>query len=326
MKKRIKYIFLLTIFLIFCNKVDALSVARNPLTISEGSSDTVEIYANVGDNTVSEIKFTLIYYSDNAKASFIPAGGTNCDTVNSTHTITFSEGKSGRILLGQVKITISDNAGITSASAYAHAAFAKTVDGDIINLNNVMINVNINNTTPSTTEPVTTEPTTTVVVEPTTTASQVTTTEKTTTKTTTTTTTTTKPRENKGLLKEINSKIVTINLEDDVYEYTVNVSETLEELDLVPVANDEDTKIEISSQKLSELDEKKITITLSNGNDKEKYVIKVNVVPKPTVKPVAIDDTNFVEKNGYKAKWIIVIILLGTLLIFSILFLNNKKK
>ena len=165
--------------------------------------------------------------------------------------------------------------------------------------------------------------TTVIPVVPTTTV-PVTTTERTTT--TTTTTTTTKVRENKGLLKEINSKIVTINLEDNVYEYTVNVSETLEELDLVPVANDENTKIEISSQKISELKDKKITITLSNNSDKEEYIIKVNTVPKPTVESVTIDNNMFVEKNGYKAKWIIAIILLGTGLIFSILFLNNKKK
>ena len=225
-----------------------------------------------------------------------------------------------------MKIDVYNNVNATTASAaYAYAAIAKTVDGTIVNLSNVLINVNVGNTTPSTTVPITTESTTvTTTVAPITTVQKVTTTERTTT--TSVTTTTTKPRENKGLLKEINSKIVTINLEDNVYEYTVNVIETLEELDLVPVANDEKTKIEISSQKISELKDKRITINLSNNSDKEEYIIKVNTVPKPTVKPVTIDNSEFVEKNGYKVKWIVVIVLLGTGLILCILFLSNKKK
>ena len=247
MKKRIKYILTIFLLLVFTSRVDALSVSKNPITIDEGSSDTVELYANLGDNVVNEIEFTLIYYSDNATASFIPASGINCNTVHSTHTLTFTEGKSGRILLGRIKMEISNNANITAASALAHTATAKKTDGGVVNLKNVMLYVNVNKTTPIVNDETTTT-TTTTTTQPTT--KTTTTTTKPVTTTTTTTTTTTKPRENKWLLKAINSKIVKINLEDDVFEYTVNVYDTLSELDLVPVANDENTKIEISNQKI----------------------------------------------------------------------------
>lgn len=325
MKKRIKYIFITILMLMFCSKVDALSYSKNTLTINEGESGTVELYANVGESEVNEIKFTFVYYDDNVTAVFQAVSGYNCTTVKTSHTITFNEGKTGRILLGT--ITVRDkNSNITSTSAYAYAAIAKKTNGDVINLNNVVLNIKINKVTPTTNnnETTTTTTTTTNVVDNTTTTTAPKST--TTTTTTTTSTTTTKVRENKGLLKEINSKIVKINLEDDVFEYTVNVNENLEELDLLPVANDENTKVDISSQKISELKDKKITITLKNGNDEEKYIININLVPKPTVPEVVIDNEKFVEKNGYKGKWIIAIIFLAGTLVASVLFANSKKK
>ena len=315
MKKRIKYVFLLFVMLIFWGKVDALSVSKNGLTIAPGGSDTVLLYADVGDNEINEIKFTFIFYSNSVPAEFHVAGGYNCDTVGTRHTITFNEAKTGKILLGSIDISVSSDATVTSASAYAHTAIAKKTDGETIELNSVLININVTGGSTSNNDTTTTSTTSTTTTKVTTTTS-----------TTSTTTTTTKARENKGLLKEIQSKIVRIDLEDDVFEYTVNVGEGTEELDLVAVPNDEKTKVDISNQKISELDDKKIIITLTNENVKEEYVIKINVVPKPTVPEVVIDNGEFVEKSGYRGKWVLAIAFLVIVLAVSIFLINTKKK
>jgi len=333
MKKRIKYISIVFLMLIFCSKVEAFSVSKNILTINEGESETVELYADVGDNSVNKIVFLFVRDSYDVATTFNPVGGINDSHGNtSTHTLTFNEAKTGRILLGTIIVSVHKNPAIIATEARAMNGVATTTDGESINLKLARINININKVTPTTNNnetaitTTTTTTTTTKVIDNTTTKTTTTTVPKSTTTTTTTTSTTTKVRENKGLLKNIESKIVKINLEDDVFEYTVNVYDTLDELDLEPIANDENTKIEISNQKISELEDKQIVINLSNKDIKEKYVIKVNVVPKPTVAPIEIDNKNFVEKHSYKGKWIVAIVFLGIVLTLSVLLLNSKKK
>jgi len=321
MKKRIKYIFTLFLLTLIFGKVEALSVSKNTLTIDEGNSDTVELYANVGDKNIKEISFSFVYDSYDAPANFIPVSGYNSTSVGTSHTIIFTEGKSGQILLGTIKVEVIKNPKIVSSEARAVNVVATTDEDEKINLKNAAVTININKVTPTVKE----ENTTTANVNTTTTT---TTTTRATTRTTTTTvgTTTTVMRENKGLLKDIESKIVKIDLKDDIFEYTVSVREGIQELDLKVIPNDDKTKIDISSQKISELDNNKIFINLSNDTLEEKYVINVNVVSKSSIKDVEIDREKFVEKTGYRGKWLVAIVLLAITLVVSVLFVSNKKK
>ena len=55
----------------------------------------------------------------------------------------------------------------------------------------------------------------------------------------------------------------------------VTYKEDVEELDLNPIARDKKYKIEISSQKISELIDNQIIITVKYGEKKEEYKIKI---------------------------------------------------
>lgn len=125
-----------------------------------------------------------------------------------------------------------------------------------------------------------------------------------------------------NLLKGITSKIVNIDLKDNVYTYEVNVKEDVKELDLVAVPKDEKSKVVISSQKISDLKDGKITINVTSpSNTKEEYTVKVNVLKTDKVE---IDKEEFKADSSYKGKWVVVIIVSVVALLFG--FTLSKKE
>ena len=125
-----------------------------------------------------------------------------------------------------------------------------------------------------------------------------------------------------NLLKGITSKIVNIDLKDNVYTYEVNVKEDVKELDLVAVPKDEKSKVVISSQKISDLKDGKITINVTSpSNTKEEYTVKVNVLKTDKVE---IDKEEFKADSSYKGKWVVVIIVSVVALLFG--FALSKKE
>lgn len=129
-----------------------------------------------------------------------------------------------------------------------------------------------------------------------------------------------------NLLEKIESEIVKIDLQKDVYEYTVKIKENIKELDLKAIAKDENYKVEISSQKISELKDNKIIITVKDGDNKEEYVIKVDVEKEKEkeVNELEIDEEEFESTYKYKGKWITLIIIMSVVLVVG-LFLTKKK-
>lgn len=125
-----------------------------------------------------------------------------------------------------------------------------------------------------------------------------------------------------NLLKGITSKIVNIDLKDNVYTYEVNVKEDVKELDLVALPKDEKSKVVISSQKISDLKDGKITINVTSpSNTKEEYTVKVNVLKTDKVE---IDKEEFKADSSYKGKWVVVIIVSVVALLFG--FTLSKKE
>ena len=133
-----------------------------------------------------------------------------------------------------------------------------------------------------------------------------------------------KNKENtKDLLKEINSEIVNIKLKENVFEYEVAIDKDTSELDLSPVAIDDKYKVEVSNQKISELEDNTITITVSDDIDKSTY--KINVKVKEENNSVEIDNSEYKEEKSYKGKWIFLIVCLSIILFFGVL-INKKSK
>ena len=270
-------------FTIFSN-VYALEVSKSDLTLERGSSENIELYLNT-DYDIISVTFTMVFSTYDIPADFQPvSGATDTNPFGITHTVIFDEAKTGKVTIGYVGVSVKYNGSDTVGSVNIHTGSAKTTSGDTIYLDNKNINITVG----------------TPVEEP-----------------------KEEPKDDdtdKNLLDKIESNIVIINLKPNQYEYTIKIDETVDELDLKAIPKDENTQIDITSQKLTELEENKITITAKNGDTEQKYIINIETKEDAIV----IDNEEFKEDKSYKAKWIVVSILLIVALLASML-LSRKK-
>jgi len=91
---------------------------------------------------------------------------------------------------------------------------------------------------------------------------------------------------------------------------------------------DEDYKVEMSSQKISELENNSIKIKVSvNNKEYQEYVVNVKVVEKEKTdqQQLDVDKSEFKGNNSYKVKWIGMIVILISVIVLSILFSKKSK-
>ena len=287
MRRRLFVLFLMLVIFLPC-QVNALSVSKKNVTIDKGSNQNVELSAVVEEEIV-KINFSLVYTSYDVPAYFIIGSGLTESVNGIKHSISFSEGMTGNVKLGNIKVSVVDNPKVVSGTVNIHSATALTSDGETINLDTQMINVTVggNNNTPTVTAPKDDD------------------------------------KETKdNLLSKIESNIVNIELKKDVFEYTVNVKENVEELDLNPILVDDKYEVEISSQKISELEDSKIVIKVKNGNVVEEYKILVNVIEEVKTE---VDKSEFKNDYSYKGKWLFLVIVFGVILFAGLLLLKKDK-
>lgn len=299
-------LFIVFMFFIYSN-VFALTLDSTDLEIEAGKNKKVNLYADLPEGTM-QVEFVLVFDSYDIPVVFNVAKGIKDENPDGpSHTLVFSESTSGKTLLGTVTARVVKSPKIKEAGANLHSAKAIDADGEKTNLNNKDIIVKVvkkneevapnnqentnNNNNNQNNEPNDNQETNT--------------------------------KEKGMLLDKINSSIVNIELKDKVYEYSVNVKEEVSELDLVAVPKDKKYTVNISNQKISELTDNKITITVINGKDKEEYTIKVNVIKD--AQKVEIDDTEFEVNNGYKTKWIVSLVGLVVVLVAGVFLMNREK-
>ena len=286
MKKMSKYIF--TIFLIILSvvKVNALSLSESNLTIANGSSKNVVLYAN-SETLINKVEFTMVYTTYDIPANFIVNSNyTDSNPNGIKHTINFNEELSGKIELGSIDIRVVNNPKESAGTINIHSAKGYTKNGEIVNLNIQNINVLVGKETPVNNQNDTNKE---------------------------------EKEIEKNLLKEIESKLVNIELKEDVYEYRISIKEDIKELDLKPILKDEKYKVDISTQKISEIKDNKITIKVSNGDYQEEYIININIKEN-----ITIDNSEFKKDNSYKSKWIVMIVIFSVILLVSLIFTNKK--
>lgn len=275
-----RIIFLLVVFLINLPLVSALSVDSTELTVAKGEKSTVNVYADLKEET-TKVSFSLVYTTYDVPATFKAEEGITLKTNKTKNTLTFSEAQKGQVKLGTIEISILKSAKANKGTIRLNSATATSKSGNISKLDPVELTVTIGTSTNNSTS----------VKE-------------------------------SNLLKGITSKIVNIDLKDNVYTYEVNVKEDVKELDLVAVPKDEKSKVVISSQKISDLKDGKITINVTSpSNTKEEYTVKVNVLKTDKVE---IDKEEFKADSSYKGKWIVVIIVSVVALLFG--FTLSKKE
>ena len=275
-----RIIFLLVVFLINLPLVSALSVDSTELTVAKGEKSTVNVYADLKEET-TKVSFSLVYTTYDVPATFKAEEGITLKTNTTKNTLTFSEAQKGQVKLGTIEISILKSAKANKGTIRLNSATATSKSGNISKLDPVELTVTIGTSTNNSTS----------VKE-------------------------------SNLLKGITSKIVNIDLKDNVYTYEVNVKEDVKELDLVAVPKDEKSKVVISSQKISDLKDGKITINVTSpSNTKEEYTVKVNVLKTDKVE---IDKDEFKADSSYKGKWVVVIIVSVVALLFG--FTLSKKE
>lgn len=275
-----RIIFLLVVFLINLPLVSALSVDSTELTVAKGEKSTVNVYADLKEET-TKVSFSLVYTTYDVPATFKAEEGITLKTNTTKNTLTFSEAQKGQVKLGTIEISILKSAKANKGTIRLNSATATSKSGNISKLDPVELTVTIGTSTNNSTS----------VKE-------------------------------SNLLKGITSKIVNIDLKDNIYTYEVNVKEDVKELDLVAVPKDEKSKVVISSQKISELKDGKITINVTSpSNTKEEYTVKVNVLK---TNKVEIDKEEFKADSSYKGKWVVVIIASVVALLFG--FTLSKKE
>ena len=275
-----RIIFLLVVFLINLPLVSALSVDNTELTVAKGEKSTVNVYADLKEET-TKVSFSLVYTTYDVPATFKAEEGITLKTNTTKNTLTFSEAQKGQVKLGTIEISILKSAKANKGTIRLNSATATSKSGNISKLDPVELTVTIGTSTNNSTS----------VKE-------------------------------SNLLKGITSKIVNIDLKDNVYTYEVNVKEDVKELDLVAVPKDEKYKVVISIQKVSELKDGKIIINVTSpSNTKEEYTVKVNVLKTDKVE---IDKEEFKADSSYKGKWVVVIIISVVALLFG--FTLSKKE
>lgn len=275
-----RIVFLLVVFLINLPLVSALSVDNTELTVAKGEKSTVDVYADLEEET-TKVSFSLVYTTYDVPATFKAEEGITLKTNKTKNTLTFSEAQKGQVKLGTIEISILKSAKANKGTIRLNSATATSKSGNISKLDPVELTVTIGTSTNNSTS----------VKE-------------------------------SNLLKGITSKIVNIDLKDNVYTYEVNVKEDVKELDLVAVPKDEKSKVVISSQKISELKDGKIIINVTSpSNTKEEYTVKVNVLKTDKVE---IDKEEFKADSSYKGKWVVIIIVSVVALLFG--FTLSKKE
>lgn len=299
MKHFLKFICLIVTFFMLTTGVLALTVSENNIEIPKSDRKSIELSTN-SEEMLTSVEFTLVYTTYDIPASFIVNPNyTDSNPNGIKHKIIFSEPINGNIILGNININVVDNPKDNTGTVNIHSAIGYTESGETINLTSQNINVTVLNNRETNTE--------TNEIE--------------------------KPKEDeqeetkefdKNVLKEIKSDLVKINIQKDIFEYTITINNDIEKLDLEPIAINESYKVEISNQEIATLEDNKIKITITdNKGNKIDYIIKVNILKD--ISDIEIDDSDFKEKNTYKGKWIILVIIFSTILLFGLILTRKKK-
>lgn len=284
MNKILKLIFISFALFFMTNRVFALTVSDSNITMSPGTSKEVEL-STTTEVEVSRVEFTLVYSTYDVPANFVVNNiYTDGNPNGIKHIVNFDTPVSGTIKLGTVKINTVNSPREITGTINIHSAKAITATGETINLNSQNINVTIG-----------------------------------------------EPKEepanddyDKNLLKEIKSNKVRIELVKDTFDYEITIDKDLEELDLEPIAINDKYKVTTSTQKISDLEDNKITITVEdNDNHIVTYNIKVNILKD--IKNATIDKNTYKEKNTYQGKWLLAIIFFGIALFASLVYIKKGK-
>ncbi|MBR3162064.1 MAG: hypothetical protein IKF19_04970 [Bacilli bacterium] len=144
MKRVVKCLVLLMLLIIPVNSIDALSLSKNEVTLSNGGSEKIELYAT-SDVSLKRVDFNLVYSTYDIVGDFI-VNSKYKDTVSSgtKHSIVFDKEENGKILLGVINVKTSDK-GVNGIISLNNAIGVTSTNREI-GLNSQMINITVGDT------------------------------------------------------------------------------------------------------------------------------------------------------------------------------------
>lgn len=328
--KKFKCVLLFIVLMIFSVvKVNALSVDKNEITIKNGGKETINLSTNV-EVEVSSVVFRLVYTSNDVPANFYVNGYTD-NITGTVHEISLGTSTSGNISLGTIEVKVVDSPKDKIGSINIVEAKAITPEGDEVPLERQTITITVDNSDNTTSNDdidnsinnngnTVTNPDNNLEDNSSNTDNVTSDKKDESTLKEEGIKKDDKETEKVNLLKSIDSDLVNINLKNNVYDYVVKVKEDIKELDLKPVAIDDSYKVEVSSQKIEELVDGKITITISKEDVKEVYTINVKIL-----EDIEVDNNEFSSSYSYKGKWITIIVILSVVLVIGLLFVRKRR-
>lgn len=141
-----RIIFLLVVFLINLPLVSALSVDSTELTVAKGEKSTVNVYADLKEET-TKVSFSLVYTTYDVPATFKAEEGITLKTNTTKNTLTFSEAQKGQVKLGTIEISILKSAKANKGTIRLNSATATSKSGNISKLDPVELTVTIGTST-----------------------------------------------------------------------------------------------------------------------------------------------------------------------------------
>lgn len=141
-----RIIFLLVVFLINLPLVSALSVDNTELTVAKGEKSTVNVYADLKEET-TKVSFSLVYTTYDVPATFKAEEGITLKTNTTKNTLTFSEAQKGQVKLGTIEISILKSAKANKGTIRLNSATATSKSGNISKLDPVELTVTIGTST-----------------------------------------------------------------------------------------------------------------------------------------------------------------------------------
>lgn len=287
MNKKI-YILLITICSIFLNIniTKALSVSESITDINIGEEKDIIVSEDI-DTNIKKISFYMTWNGIDIKTSF--HSSYNCYIKNNLYTITFNKPISGHIELGRLNIKVKGVGYNPRGLINLWGATAVTTDDEKITLNGSNIIINTSENDDSEYDPNEIETNQPISLN----------------------------------IVGIKSNYVNIELEDNVYEYTIDVNnEYVKVLDLIPILEDERATYEITNQNLLEMKDNKIIITVKDNNGlKRDYTFNINT---PQRMQLFVDNGIFKKDYSYKNILVIIciplaiaFIIIGTIIIYK---------
>jgi len=292
MVKRISLLMFALGLLLVNSQVLALSLEKNNVNIVSGEQKKIKLYADLPEDT-EKVEFVLVFDSYDIPVYFSPTTGITDENPNGIkHKLILDKASSGNVLLGSIIARVVTSPNILGAGADIHSAVAYDSLGNSTPLTAQKLTVTIGKDTNDIED----------------------------------NNGNNSNEDNKktyNLLKEIKNGDEVITVFDDVFEYDLNILSSVTMLDLEVIPKNSKYNVEISSQVVSELEDNKVKITVTNGKEKQDYFINVKIIKE--IPKVEIDNSEFETNNSYKGLWIIVMIVSGVGLFFGVV-LNKIKK